>query len=384
MLTGWRSRVPGRAVSAAVRHRIAGKARPCPLDDALRDLAASGNAPSSPTEQAHLLGCRARVAPSPDANTAHLQSGSPRCSTASAVCAHRLDMLRSRPQCARVRRPMPPSARRVLQRHWLPGFRLEPIHVAPLSGTATSGRRASRRCTPPRALPSTQLVDRRRDSRSRHRRGRCSIWRRGIHWSASSACSIGRGRDRLVNWHLMHRTFSELTAARTTGHRRHARAVSMNDLPTTCHRRADLEAQFQEAASGRRTAGDGAPGELGDDARWLGRVDFLDRERKVIVEVQSDLHHTQHQRSARRRPAPSATRRDGGMGCGRDSRVRAMAPAGPSEATQREHAAVWPHELQPNGRHSDQFRCRTGQWVVGGSSRLGVSGGGSRRWIRAR
>jgi very-short-patch-repair endonuclease len=32
--------------------------------------------------------------------------------------------------------------------------------------------------------------------------------------------------------------------------------------------------------------------DVGNDEAWLGRVDFIDRDRRVIVEVQSDLHHT--------------------------------------------------------------------------------------------
>jgi very-short-patch-repair endonuclease len=31
---------------------------------------------------------------------------------------------------------------------------------------------------------------------------------------------------------------------------------------------------------------------VGSQSSWIGRVDFIDRARKVVVEVQSDLHHT--------------------------------------------------------------------------------------------
>lgn len=55
---------------------------------------------------------------------------------------------------------------------------------------------------------------------------------------------------------------------------------------------SNLEHRFEAIL---RDAGD-APFErqvdLGDDSGWVGRVDFLDRRLRIVVEVQSDLHHT--------------------------------------------------------------------------------------------
>jgi len=95
----------------------------------------------------------------------------------------------------------------------------------------------------------------------------------------------------LVNGAIMQRTFRELQSRGRPGitvMRQLLEARPINYVPPA----SNLEARFQKVLR------DGGLPELdrqvnvGNDVRWLGRVDFIDRERKVIVEVQSGLHHT--------------------------------------------------------------------------------------------
>jgi hypothetical protein len=53
-----------------------------------------------------------------------------------------------------------------------------------------------------------------------------------------------------------------------------------------------LEARFQELLEKDGQRPMTRQIDLGDDERWIGRVDFFDRDAKLVVEVQSDLHHT--------------------------------------------------------------------------------------------
>lgn len=94
-----------------------------------------------------------------------------------------------------------------------------------------------------------------------------------------------------VNWAIMHRTLCELQRKGRAGivvMRELLDARPVDYVPPA----SGLESRFQ------KVLGDGGlplmdrQVNIGNRVAWLGRVDFLDRSRKLVVEVQSDLHHT--------------------------------------------------------------------------------------------
>lgn len=96
---------------------------------------------------------------------------------------------------------------------------------------------------------------------------------------------------RQVNWPIMHRTFRELQCKGRTGivvMRELLDARPIDYVPPA----SNLEARFQKVLDDGGLPAMDRQVNVGDEVSWLGRVDFIDRERKLIVEVQSDLHHT--------------------------------------------------------------------------------------------
>lgn len=96
---------------------------------------------------------------------------------------------------------------------------------------------------------------------------------------------------RLVDWRIMHRTLLELRRRGRAGIRVMRDLLEVRPVDYVPPD-SNLEARF------RQVLRDGFQPEMdrqvnvGNDVAWLGRVDFVDRAKKVIVEVQSDLHHT--------------------------------------------------------------------------------------------
>jgi len=115
---------------------------------------------------------------------------------------------------------------------------------------------------------------------------------------------------RLVDGRLLHRTLHELEERGRAG------IVVMRELlevrgPDYRPPESNLEARFS-----RVLADDGLPPmerqvDVGGEA-WIGRIDFVDRACKVLVEINSDLHHTSL--SDRRRDASRRAELEGAGG----------------------------------------------------------------------
>jgi very-short-patch-repair endonuclease len=97
--------------------------------------------------------------------------------------------------------------------------------------------------------------------------------------------------NRLVNWRILNRTFRELQRRGRSG------IAVMRELLEA--RPADyrppesnLEFRLRQLLRDDGQAELDRQVDLGDDRGPAGRVDFVDRQAKVVVEVQSDLYHT--------------------------------------------------------------------------------------------
>lgn len=95
---------------------------------------------------------------------------------------------------------------------------------------------------------------------------------------------------RLTSGALLDRTLKELSGKGQTG------ITVMRELlavrgPDHRPPESNLEARFGALMGDAGLGGFERQIELGDEAGWIGRVDFVHRARKVVVEVDSDLHH---------------------------------------------------------------------------------------------
>jgi very-short-patch-repair endonuclease len=174
--------------------------------------------------------------------------------------------------------------------HWrLPGFRAQPFHVVRLrDGVFPPVSLATVHTT--RVLPDTQYVCAEGlnittptrtlfDLAARVHPGRLE---RLVDWAWS---------HRLTSWRLLDRTLRELQGRGRTGITVMRRLL--DDRPATYEPPAsNLEARFQKVLCDDGQEAMDRQVDIGDESRWIGRVDFVDRARKVIVEVQSDVHHT--------------------------------------------------------------------------------------------
>jgi very-short-patch-repair endonuclease len=95
----------------------------------------------------------------------------------------------------------------------------------------------------------------------------------------------------LLSWRTLHRTLHQLGSRGRPGTawlRELADARPIDFRPPE----SNLEARVNDllVADGQRPLERQV--DLGDDDDWIGRTDLLDREHRLVVEIQSDLHHT--------------------------------------------------------------------------------------------
>jgi hypothetical protein len=174
--------------------------------------------------------------------------------------------------------------------HWLfPGFRTRPVQVLRLrDGTFPPVSLARVHTT--RELPDTQVVA--IDGMLFTTPARTLFDLAPIVHPGRLERLLDRAwSHRLVNWQLMHRTFMELQSRGRPGitvMRELLEARPIEYVPPA----SGLESRFQDvlARDGQRPMDRQV--NLGDEHRWIGRVDFFDHQVKLVVEVQSDLHHT--------------------------------------------------------------------------------------------
>jgi very-short-patch-repair endonuclease len=174
--------------------------------------------------------------------------------------------------------------------HWrFPGFRLRPVQVLRLrDGTFPPVSLARVHTT--RTLPDTQIVDQRGllvTTPARTLFDLAPI----IHPNRLERLLDRAWSHRLVNWRIMHRTFIELQSRGRPGiaiMRQLLEARPAEYVPPA----SGLESRFQSLIErdGQRLLERQI--NVGNDLRWLGRVDFIDRTARVVIEVQSDLHHS--------------------------------------------------------------------------------------------
>jgi very-short-patch-repair endonuclease len=172
----------------------------------------------------------------------------------------------------------------------LPGFELEPVHVltdrAPHRGGPRLGiAHSSVRFSPDdvvlvRGIPVTSPL-----------RTLCDLAGR-LHWDRLDlACErlLARHLLRVGQLHEHVATLPRRGGARgTAAIRRLALERGPDHRPVESgleHRVASILRDAGEKALERQV-------DVGDDAGWIGRVDFCDRQLRVIVEVQSDLFHS--------------------------------------------------------------------------------------------
>jgi very-short-patch-repair endonuclease len=174
--------------------------------------------------------------------------------------------------------------------HWrYPGFKLEPVHTLQWRNGEFRPTTLARRHTT-RVLPETQLVD----------RGGITITTPArTLFDLAPLVSPGRLEkllDRawshgLVNWRIMHRTLKELEQRGRRGIKI-MRALLAERPAEYVPPASGLESRFRDVMRDDGQSSMERQVDVGNDGMWLGRVDFIDRDRKLIVEVQSDLHHT--------------------------------------------------------------------------------------------
>jgi very-short-patch-repair endonuclease len=174
--------------------------------------------------------------------------------------------------------------------HWqLPGYRLRPVHAVRLrDGVFPPASLATVHTT--RVLPDTQIVsvdglDITTPSRT------LFDLAAHVHPNRLERLLDWTWSHRLTNWFLMNRTLLELQGRGRSGigvMRRLLDARPAGYVPPA----TNLESRFQQLLrdDGQRPMDRQA--NVGSQSSWIGRVDFIDRARKVVVEVQSDLHHT--------------------------------------------------------------------------------------------
>jgi very-short-patch-repair endonuclease len=255
------------------------------LDEALRDLARQQRCIFT-TEQAHLLGAT-RAALQHRMRTGALIRIAPRLYCLGGV---RLttDMLLQAAllECG----GNVAIGRESAAAFWrMPGFKLEPVHTLRWRDGEFRPTTLARRHTT-RALPDTQLVD---------RDGITLTTPARTLFDLAPLVSLGRlerlldraWSHRLIDWRIMHRTLRELEQRGRPG------IVAIRSLlaerpPEYVPPASGLESRFRKVLQDDGQSSMERQLNLGNDEMWLGRVDFIDRDRKLIVEVQSDLHHT--------------------------------------------------------------------------------------------
>jgi very-short-patch-repair endonuclease len=174
--------------------------------------------------------------------------------------------------------------------HWrYPGFRPRPIQVVRLRDGSFPPVSLARVHTT-RELPDTQVVE--VDGMLVTSPARTlfdlapTVHPRQLERLLDRAWSHG-----LLNWWIMQRTFKELQRRGRPGiavMRELLEARPVDYVPPA----SNLESRFQQLLRDDGQSPLDRQVNVGDDVRWLGRVDFLDRDAGLIVEVQSDVHHT--------------------------------------------------------------------------------------------
>lgn len=172
----------------------------------------------------------------------------------------------------------------------VPGFRVEPVHVLTDRHPHRGGRHlgivhSTVRCSPAEitevdGIPITTPLRTLRDLAGRMHPDRLS-------WVCDRLLS-----SRLLRLEQLHALAADLP---TRGGAPGTRAVRhLIELRPPGYRPAEsnLERRFESILDAAGEAAFERQVDLGDDDGWIGRVDFLDRQNRVVVEVQSDLHHS--------------------------------------------------------------------------------------------
>lgn len=172
----------------------------------------------------------------------------------------------------------------------LPGFELEPIHVltgrTPHRGGAHLGiihssvRFSDRDVVHLRGIPVTSPL-----------RTLCDLAGR-LHWDR-----LDRTCERMLAQHLLRidQLHEHVATLPSRGGVRGTAAIRRLALERGPDHRPAESGLEHRVASILRNAGEKPferQVEVGDDDGWVGRVDYCDRELRVIVEVQSDLYHS--------------------------------------------------------------------------------------------
>ena len=174
--------------------------------------------------------------------------------------------------------------------HWsFPGFRFEPIHVIRLrDGTFPPVRFARLHTTT--VFTNTQLVD--SDGVLITTPARTLFDLAGqVHPGRLERLIDRAWARRLINWHIMNRTFRELQSRGRAGiavMRELLEARPIDYAPPE----SNLEARFRQLLRDDGQVEMDRQLNVGSERAWLGRVDFIDRPMRLIVEIQSNLHHT--------------------------------------------------------------------------------------------
>jgi very-short-patch-repair endonuclease len=169
-----------------------------------------------------------------------------------------------------------------------PGFRSEPVQVVRLrDGVFPPVSLAQVHTT--RELPDTQVVEADGLLVTTPARTLFDLAPR-IHPGRLEKLLDRAWSRRLVDRRIMHRTLDELAGRGTAG------IVVMRQLledrpANYVAPESNLEGRFRKVLRDDAQCEMDRQVNVGTSERWCGRVDFIDRERKVIVEVQSDLHH---------------------------------------------------------------------------------------------
>jgi len=172
----------------------------------------------------------------------------------------------------------------------LPGFELEPLHVLTDRTPHRGGHRLGIVHTSVRFSPS-ELAELRGIPVTSPMRTLCDLAGR-LHWDRLDLLCERMLAKRLLRVAQLHEHVAGLP--RRGGARGTAaiRRLALERGPDHRPVESGLEHRFESIL---RDAGE-APFErqvdLGDDDGWIGRVDFVDRSLRIIVEVQSDLFHS--------------------------------------------------------------------------------------------
>jgi very-short-patch-repair endonuclease len=174
--------------------------------------------------------------------------------------------------------------------HWrLPGFRIEPIQTLRFRDGEFRPMSLARRHTTT-SFPDTQIAEADGLLITTPARTLFDLAPR-LHPEKLERLVDTAWARQLVNWRVMHRTFRELERRGRPGTRVMRKLLDARPaeyVPPA----SGLESRFRWLL--REDGQDEMERQInvGADDMWIGRVDFIDRTAKVIVEVQSDLHHT--------------------------------------------------------------------------------------------